>query len=91
MLPCQDCAYRATIPGTHHSRCEFAWLPAHAEAFLALFEGARLTERTQQWFRFPFNFDPVWGPDACPAQAETRDPAKVAPPNPWGDIVSLLR
>jgi len=30
-----------------------------------------------QWFRFPFNYDPVWGPDACPAKAETADPVMV--------------
>jgi hypothetical protein len=47
--------------------------------------------RVAQWFRFPFNYDPMWGPDTCAARAETRDPAKVAPPNPIADLLSLLR
>ena len=90
VLPCKGCAYRVSLPGNTHSRCVFDWLPQAQEDFLALIRAARITERTAQWFRFPFNFDPVWGPDHCPHRAETRDPVKVAPPNPFGDFLSLL-
>jgi hypothetical protein len=91
MLPCQGCGYRTSIPGDTHIRCVFSWFEEgeHLEALVALLMGATITERTHRWFRFPFNFDPVWGPDVCPMRAETRDPAKVAPPNPWADLLSL--
>lgn len=28
-------------------------------------EGGHVNKRTAQWFNFPFNFDPIWGPDEC--------------------------
>ena len=88
MLPCKGCAYRDSIPGDAHSRCVFDW---DAPGMSALILAAKLTPRTAQWFRFPFNYDPVWGPDACPQRNETRDPEKTAKPNPWADLLSLLR
>jgi hypothetical protein len=89
MLPCVGCAYRESIPGDAHSRCVFDW-SQDEDALVTIFKTAHLTRKTQQWFRFPFNYDPVWGPDACPHRAEARDPAKVAPKNPWADMLSLL-
>jgi hypothetical protein len=91
MLPCKGCAYREGIPGGAHSRCVFDWVNKTPDKFVALIESAKLTPRTAQWFRFPFNYDPTWGPDLCPNFAETRDPAMVAPPSPLADILSLLR
>lgn len=90
MLPCRGCAYRESIPGDAHSRCVFDWGQA-VQALGTIFETARLTVKTQQWFRFPFNYDPLWGPDTCPQRSETLDPKKVAPKNPWADLLSLLR
>lgn len=90
MLPCQGCAYRQNIPGDAHSRCVFDWMRQDPEGLVAKFTD-RLTARTQQWFRFPFNYDPTWGPDTCGQRAETIDPGKAAPPNPLGDLLSLLR
>lgn len=86
-LPCIGCAYRQEIPGNSHSRCVFAWAPANLANLLL---AAKITPRTARWFTFPFNYDPLWGPDDCPNRSETRDPAKVAPPNPMADLLSLL-
>jgi hypothetical protein len=86
-LPCHGCAYRTTVPGDAHIRCTFDWPIHDVEGLIAMFR----TPRTAKWFRFPFNYDPLWGPDACPQRAATADPVKVAKPNPWADLVSLLR
>jgi len=39
---------------------------------------------------FPFNYDPMWGPDTCAMRAGVRDPAKVATKNLLADILSIL-
>jgi hypothetical protein len=46
---------------------------------------------SRKWFVFPFNYDPVWGPDECPARAETAKPEVVEKPDPIHDLISLLR
>lgn len=88
MLPCAGCAYRKPIPGNCHIACSFAW---SRDAGVKLLSESHITERTAQWFSFPWNYDPVWGPDACPNRAETIDPEKVAKPNPLAEILSMLR
>lgn len=89
MLPCQGCAYQRSIPGNCHIRCAFDWLGADAEtqAKLPVNQGSA---RTARWFMFPFNFDPVWGPDECPARSETLDAEKLAKPNPLFELLSML-
>lgn len=90
MLPCYGCAYRQEIPGDAHSRCVFNWMQKDPEGLVVKFT-ERVTRRTQQWFRFPFNYDPVWGPDECGQRAETRDAEMVAPSNPVAELLRLLR
>lgn len=55
-----------------------------------LVASAHITPRTAQWFRFPLNYDPVWGPDDCLQRAETAEPDKIAKFNPFADLLSLL-
>jgi hypothetical protein len=86
MLPCNGCAYRREIPGDCHSRCAFDW----ERSKLSIPRNER-GGRTMQWFRFPFNYDPVWGPDTCEARAEVEDKTKLAPANPLADLLSILR
>ncbi len=90
MLPCSGCAYRESIPGDEHSRCAFDWLTHDLMGMAALIAAARLTPKTARWFHFPLNFDPIWGPNACPNRAANKDVAKTAPANPLADILSLL-
>lgn len=85
MLPCQGCAYRESIPGDAHIRCVYKWDPAELRAAIPL-----PTPHVRRWFLFPFNYDPTWGPDACPARSETRDASRTTPSNPLGDLISLL-
>ena len=85
MLPCQGCAYRESIPGDTHSRCVYKWDPDALRAAIP-----DPPHRVRQWFVFPFNYDPLWGPDVCPARSETRDPDHIAPKSPLGDLLSLL-
>lgn len=86
MLPCNGCAYRRNIPGDCHSRCVFDWLASPHER-----PKNRGSDRTQRWFMFPVNYDPVWGPDECPARSEVLDKEKVAKPNPLLDLLAMLR
>jgi hypothetical protein len=86
MLPCIGCAYRAWIPGNSHIRCHFDWRQLPEQ--IPVNQGSA---RTAQWFMFPFNYDPVWGPDDCQARSETKDQAKIAPSNPLAELLSLLR
>jgi hypothetical protein len=85
MLPCTGCAYRKSIPGNCHIGCAFDWSKKPNDV-----PQNQGSERTSQWFRFPFNYDPTWGPDECAARSETRDEANVAPSNPLIEILSML-
>jgi len=89
MLPCKGCAYVSDIPGNCHIRCTFDWAQ-EAAALVALLDGSKVTPRTAQWFRFPLNYDPVWGPDECPSRSATRDETKVSKPSPFAELLSLL-
>ena len=89
MLPCRGCGYERGIPGDTHVRCAYRWDrdPAALDAILPAIAKAAAKPKIAQWFRWPFNFDPLWGPDACPARAEQADPAMALEDNP---LVHLL-
>lgn len=89
MLPCHGCAYQRSIPGNCHIRCVFDWTKATPEQLLDVPKN-QSGRRAAQWFAFPFNYDPVWGQDTCPARSESQDDAMVAPPNPLADLLSLM-
>jgi hypothetical protein len=89
-LPCYECAYRAEVPGSAHLRCVFDWIKHDPAGLVGVVEGANKHGIQRGWFRWPFNFDPVWGPPKCPQRADERDPAKVAPDNPLADLLSIL-
>jgi len=90
MLPCNGCAYRRSIPGNCHSQCAFDWKSLPPEAFRTVSENAN-NERVAQWFMFPFNFDPVWGPDECPARSEVSDDSKIAEVDPLVSLLMMMR
>lgn len=87
MLPCAGCAYRRELPGNCHIRCVFDWSTRPAD----IPENQGDPERTSQWFLFPLNYDPVWGPNACAARSDTADPSKIAKPNPLLEMLAMLR
>jgi len=89
-LPCYGCAYRKEIPGDAHSRCAFDWMKHDVEGLATICAQASPHGIRRGWFAFPFNYDPVWGPTACPQHAETVDVGKVAAPNPMADLLSIL-
>ena len=88
MLPCQTCAYRAEIPGDYHISCRFNWLLSKDSM---PHNTSRNPRRTNRWFRFPFNYDPVWGPDACAAYNTSSDPKWMMSEDPLFDLLSLLK
>ena len=92
MLPCHTgCAYKREILGDCHIQCAFAWLKAPQEIQNQFPQSTSSSPRTQRWFRFPLNFDPVWGPDTCAAFAKEADPSKVHQFSPLEMIGALLR
>ena len=89
MLPCRNCAYRESIPGDCHISCQFDWQNAPLEVQKGY--PVNQSNRSSQWFIFPYNFDPVWGPDECPARADQRDPQNVAKDDPLLKLFSMLK
>ena len=87
MLPCQGCAYRRSIPGDCHNRCAFDW--RQLPDAIPTTDSQRAMQRG--WFSFPFNYDPVWGPDECAARSEVQDQSKIAKSNPFLELLSILR
>ena len=87
MLPCDGCAYRRSIPGGTHIICTYFWDPESTEASPLTH---RMSPRVAQWYCFPFNYDPLWGPDTCAARAEIADPATTQPQHPLFDLFSIL-
>ncbi len=87
MLPCHECAYRESIPGDCHSKCSFAWDKTKDPVIQAGFP--RCDPNVAHWFMFPMNYDPVWGPDSCPAKAAVADPAMKADSS--GALIALLK
>jgi hypothetical protein len=79
MLPCKGCGYSQRIPGNEHIRCIFDWSKVGGHPY-----------KLRRWFSFPFNYDPMWGPDECAGRSETIDVGKVAPSHPLLDIISLM-
>ena len=78
MLPCRKgCAYQDDVPGNSHIRCRFAWPIGHEFP-------------PRKWFAFPYNYDPLWGPDECPHFATTADATKIQPADAMSDLLSLL-
>lgn len=94
MLPCHGCGYRRENPGDAHLECAYRWEldAARFEEIMDAIE--RLVNlrnaATMRWFRWPFNFDPTWGPDQCPALSATADPAMVRPRTGLGELLALM-
>ena len=88
MLPCRDCAYQDEIPGNCHIACAFNWSSEGRENIYYI---ANLTPRTRQWFRFPYNYDPTWGPDECPNYSKGRDAAQVRPRTMLEELARFMR
>ncbi len=88
MLPCSDCAYRQSIPGSEHFRCTFDWINADKETRIQI--PRTDNPKVLRWFLFPYNYDPLWGPDACPVKADKKDPNKTARSDAFTDLLSLM-
>jgi len=90
-LPCLQCGYRQEIPGDCHSRCGFDWQQDPENHSVMIRHAAAVSPKVSQWFRWPLNFDPIWGPTECSAYSETAEKEKMAKPDPFADLLSLLR
>ena len=90
MLPCEtkSCAYRRSITGDRHSSCVRYFTPTEIKPILI--RVTELPEHALQWFIFPFNFDPVWGPDECLGFSETVDPDNLKVFSPDEHMIAML-
>ena len=79
----------ATIPGNCHIQCKYAWTlaPVKIQKGYPRNQGGR---NAAQWFHFPINFDPVWGPDTCPAFNAKYDPKMKKDFDPLTQLAALL-
>jgi len=85
MLPClKKCAYRKSIPGDAHSSCCFKWKGS------GLLVPKCSSSQAMKWFNFPYNYDPLWGPDECPAFSTEQNKEKVVEQDPLSMLISLL-
>ena len=66
MLPCHNCIHRRDIPGDAHVQCDAHWENGQLDELLE-----HCPTFARQWFFFPINYDPRWGPNTCP-HAERR-------------------
>lgn len=87
MLPCntKNCAYKQRIPGNTHTRCIFKWSNGEFTP-----PTNQASSKQNKWFIFPLNYDPVWGPDDCPALSNEMDKDKVEDSSPLLDLLSVL-
>lgn len=91
MLPCSGCGYRKEVPGSAHIGCSFNWPDAVDDVRLTPAGWiAAVPARCAQRFIFPWNYDPVWGPDECPVRAEKADPAWVYQATAMDDLIAIL-
>lgn len=89
MLPCRKgCAYREGIAGNAHIKCMFDWAKASKEIKADV--PTLQARHGAQWFHFPLNYDPTWGPDECPAKAAERDPEMTREETPLQGLASLM-
>ena len=79
-----------TLPGDCHIQCKYDWRIAPVKIQKG-YPKNQAGGHTHQWFRFPFNFDPVWGPDTCPAFEAEYDPKMKKEFDPMEQLISLLR
>lgn len=78
---CYKCVHRLDVPGDCHSRCN-----NHAAKVRGNEHGIK-----HGWFRWPFNFDPVWL-EACDGWSDKPEDRK--PPqklSPLAELLSMLR
>lgn len=78
---CYKCVHRLDVPGDAHSRCN-----NHAAKVTANGHGCEMG-----WFRWPFNFDPVWleSCDGFSDKPEDRKPRKEL--SPLAELLAMLR
>ena len=92
MLPCKGCGYQRRIPGDEHIECAYRWDldPVAFERIMPGIQKARKRAKIARWFRWPFNFDPMWGPEECQAFSAVGDPDKIRPQTGFGVLLTLL-
>lgn len=90
MLPCHNgCAYKENIPGNTHIGCCFDWTGSTDEVRKG-YPRCSNPSYAQQWFIFPYNFDPCWGPDNCTAFSTERDEKMIKKQNSFEQLIALL-
>ena len=68
MLPCSNCKWREPVRFSTQTACSRNWHEVDRERLREF--GDRIHDSVPahawQWFHFPLDYDPVWGPNECP-------------------------
>lgn len=72
----------ATIPGDCHIQCRYDWSRYENDI-------PKDVKGTREWFAFPFNFDPIWGPDQCVGYT-TEEPTEKVSDGPLLTLLGIL-
>ncbi len=64
---CDECVYRDMIPGNAHIQCTFDWIGALGDMTVPYFPIGIVHGIRNNWYDFPFQFDPTWMAMPCPA------------------------
>lgn len=82
-LPCHGCAYTEEVPGSAHLSCVFRFKDGKDVPTCQANHG-------HQWFHFPVNFDPVWGPEECKGFSKEKDEKNVREKPPLESLFRLF-
>jgi hypothetical protein len=88
MLPCKKCVYKENIPGDCHISCLFDWEKNWEKEDPKNRNGEEST--TNKWFVFPFNYDPVWGPNKCDGYNTELNPEDKKEFDPMEKLIKML-
>jgi hypothetical protein len=83
---CYSCSYRASVPGSCHSKCTFDFGKADIPTPVGNPHGIR-----SGWYMFPLNYDPVWMTEQCKAWSNELNPELVKKHDSFLELLSLLR
>ena len=83
---CYKCGYRGNNLGSAHIRCRYNWSKSELKKPKGKPHGIK-----HGWWIFPFNFDPIWMLEDCPAFAtEFQKEMIVEKYNPLLELGAIL-
>ncbi len=86
---CYGCGYKKEIRGDCHISCLFDWGRMSYKSGIHPPKG-NAHGIMNGWYNFPYQYDPVWMIEECPAFSKEADPAKKLPDDNFSALLSVL-